>query len=173
MESGEYRPSDFAGRSNNDAELGRGKGDATSNDKKKRTLSPTGRSVASRLRRSKRIRGATIRRWSKPPWRKLPKLALQRERLRQWRKWAHDAAVHKGARRACGLCKRAIMGCAFVEIRPPWKTARSKLRNLCTECWRELSTLIDQTEYTRDNYDKDIDWTASKGQGPHAATPAE
>lgn len=87
---------------------------------------------------------------------------MTRERNR-WRVWAREAAIAKGARRACDLCKRATMGAASVDIRPPWSTSNSKIRSLCSEHWKWLTTLIDDMEYRLDNYDQVIDRVQRKG----------
>jgi hypothetical protein len=83
---------------------------------------------------------------------------------------AERAALHKGARRACGLCKRAIMGKGYVELAPPWHTRKPKKRWLCTEHWQALTRAIETMEYELDHYDMPTDVTArgiTKGGGEH------
>lgn len=84
-----------------------------------------------------------------------------------WREWAAGAAHSRGARKACDLCKRAIMGNGRVEVYPPWNTTFPKVRLLCTDCWKRMTTMLDEAEYELDNYDLGIDWIAQgnrKGQ---------
>jgi hypothetical protein len=80
--------------------------------------------------------------------------------LQYWRKVADRAAVQKGAKRACGLCKRAMMGMGRVELRPPWPTQRPVRRWICLEHWKALTLAIEKMEYELDNYDMPTDVTA-------------
>src|SRR3954471_14719310 len=162
MESREHGPTELAGRSELHTDSGRSEaaGAASAAMQAHGKVPAAGRSSAHRQRRSSRLRGAVVRKWSQPPWRKLPKQAKNKFTLNAWRKWAFDAARAKGGRRACGLCKRAMMGCAAIEIRPPWSTSQTKLRSLCSGCWREITTWLDDQEYARDAYSEPIDWVS-------------
>lgn len=76
----------------------------------------------------------------------------------KWREFAFDAARAKGARRACDFCKRAMLGCGLIEVRPPFPSIRSRrTRSVCTECYRMTLAWMDEQEYNLDNYDLPID----------------
>ena len=92
-----------------------------------------------------------------PPWRKLPKSAHTRHVLRAWRRYADRAAKIKGARHACGLCKRAMQGMARVAIYTPWPAFAPRWRWLCSECRLALIAHLDVLEYELDRFDLPID----------------
>lgn len=98
---------------------------------------------------------------SSPPWKKVRKAKQTPRMLAKWREIATGAALQKGARRACGLCKRAMMGLGSVEVRPPWPTKTVRKRWLCVECWKGVTDWLELQEYERDGYDLPIDRTAS------------
>jgi hypothetical protein len=92
-----------------------------------------------------------------PPWKHYNKPeAASVDTLRHWRKVAERGAVAKGAPRACGLCKRATVGVASVDIRQPWRSRTKLVRWLCSEHWQMLTQLIAEWERTLDNYDLPI-----------------
>lgn len=165
MVSWRDRPASDSGRGTDDADSGSGKGDERAGVEAGRTVRPRTRHKPLRLRRSRRLQGAPVRWWSKPPWRKLPKPPMVEYVLRRWRKWAFEAATAKGARRSCDLCKRATMGCARVEVYQPWPGGVPKIRVLCSEHWRLMTTMLDDAAYKLDNYDMPIDWVQQYDHG--------
>ena len=92
-----------------------------------------------------------------PPWRRLPKAKLAESALRAWRRFAEAAAKAKGARRACGLCKRATMGAAKVTVKFPWGTTTPRWRWLCSECCRNVVWWLEDQEYELDRFDLPVD----------------
>lgn len=88
--------------------------------------------------------------------------------MQRWRQSAERAAKLKGAKRACGLCKRGMMGLAKVSITVPWDSRTIRRRWLCTDCWKDVVWWLEEEEYTRDKFDAPIDMTArgiTKGGG--------
>lgn len=162
MEQGEHGLTELAGRGDLSENDGQQSGEIHPAGETDGKVPATPRSKRARLGRSQRLQRAVVRVWSKPPWEKVPKQAPTRFVLRAWRKWAFEAARAKGGRRACGLCKRATLGAATIELRPPWGTRNLKTRSLCSGCWEEFSTLLDQVEYTRNNYHQPIDRVCRK-----------
>ena len=115
-----------------------------------------------------RIPGIKRRIITDPPWKKIPKGKPTTDRLKYWRNIAYEAALAKGARRACGLCKRATMGQAYVTVGLPWPSKGLRSRWLCSDCWRDLVKWLEQQEFERDGYDLPIDKTAqgvTRGSG--------
>ena len=112
-----------------------------------------------------------------PPWKRPGRTKTpHKDTLAEWRKIAQEAAVQKGGRRACGLCKRATLGCASVEIRQPWPSFTKVKRHLCSKHWAMLTKLIRDLENTLDDYDLPIDTIgrgSSTGGGKRGALFAE
>ena len=93
-----------------------------------------------------------------PPWKKLGRMKPPHPTtLEDWRRIATEAAKQKGGRRACGLCKRATLGAASVEIRQPWPSRTKLKRWLCSKHYVMLTKLIREWEVKLDDYDQPID----------------
>jgi hypothetical protein len=109
------------------------------------------------------------KRTTTPGWRRLPKPEFSASVVAKWRHAARERAKRKGAKDACGLCKRAIMGRATVQVTCPWDlrtNANTYRRRLCFDCRNDLVAWLNQQEYERDNYDLPIDVTAHGITGP-------
>lgn len=119
-------------------------------------FTPAGKVDGRKLLRRERLR-KQARRLLKPPWRRARKTKLTPALLSRWRKFAQVAAEAKGARRACGLCKRGIMGLAKVTVSPPWQSNTARERWLCSECWKDVVWWLEDQEHERDGYDSPVD----------------
>ena len=91
-----------------------------------------------------------------PPWKKYKGERPDKSTLRRWRKTAEKYGRAKGARWACGVCKRPIGTAGKGRGTSGWFTLYAsgawrqigKKRRLCYACWATLDYLIDHLEAT-------------------------